>query len=439
MRRAVTWAAGSLALVGAALLVLITTEPTRPSGGGNGRLSAIAGSVAAATPAVRTINVPVTFAGVVGAAEPLAVYPQVAGPIAEIDVAPGQKVTAGQVVARLSDTQGLAAKRSQARAALDQAQVTLDDATSPAPSPPAVTQARAQVSAAQTDLQDALDRQQRDARATPDQRRADAQSVAAARQRLASAQDALDAAQHPEPAPADRISAARSAVDAARSTLDAADGALAQLTVTTPAGGTIASIAQHVGETAAPNAPLAQLAGSAHVVSAHVSPAAARQLTGHLGAAASVTLAVANPPPATHGHLGFVAPDADPRTQQTSVTLRVAGGTLRPGEPVTATVTVPLGRRTTVPTGAIAYVDGDPGVYVLTDVLDPARLGITLPATVPDGAQIATARFRRVFVVATVSGRTAIRSGLPSHAQVVTTGQTAIDDGARVAVLPESS
>jgi multidrug efflux pump subunit AcrA (membrane-fusion protein) len=408
----------------------------------------ITASVAASSPTIRTMTMPVDVAGVVGEDTPVTITPAIPGPITEIDIHAGQHVQAGQVVARLSDTQGLAAKQAQARAALTLAQSTLDTATSPPSQPQAVAQAQSQVDAAQTALASARAKQQADEAAarmpstsrapsvSQQQLDADAQAVAAAQRQLASAQRYLSAVQHPPAAPGSQVSAAQSAVDAAQSGLDAADAAVAQLTITAPDSGTVAVVNQRAGDYASPGTPLARMAGSATIVTANVPPMVAHQLTGHIGADASIRLAIPDPPAPVTAHLSFVAPAADPQTQQTSVTLTAAAGALTPGEPVTATIRVSLGRQVTVPSSAVSYVDGSAGVYALTGVLDPDRLGISLPPTIPAGTRIGTATFTPVTVVATVDGRSAIRSALPTGAQIVTTGQTSLSSGQRVAVLP---
>jgi hypothetical protein len=193
------------------------------------------------------------------------------------------------------------------------------------------------------------------------------------------------------------------------------------------------------GDYATPGQPIAQLAGDAGVLTAQVPPMLAQQLTGHVGATASVRLAIPNPPSTVAAHLSFVAPAADLTTQQTMVTLTVAAGSLPPGQPVTATIRVPLGRQTTVPGNAVVYVNGASGVYALTGVLDPGKLGVNLPASVPAGSLLATATFTPVTVLATVGGRSAIRGALPTGTQVVTTGQTSLGSGQRVAVLPTAA
>jgi multidrug efflux pump subunit AcrA (membrane-fusion protein) len=474
-RRAGAWSVGVLGLAAVVALIVVTTAPASPPRrSGLGRIaSTVTASVGASSPAIRSLTVPIEVSGVVGEDTALTITPSIAGPVTAIDMHAGQHVQAGQVVARLSDTQGLVAKQAQAQAALAQAQSTLDTATAPPAQPQAVAQAQSQVDAAQTALQSAQARQQADeaavkaAQATPlpaspprsqpagrsprsagpapsqppsqQQLAADAGAVSAAQRQLTTAQNYLSAVQHPAAASSSQVSAAQSAVDAAQSGVDAANAAVNGLTVTAPATGTIADVVAHVGDYASPTAPLARLAGSASVVTAHVPPMIAQQLAGHVGADSAIRLAVPEPSGEVKAHLSFVAPAADLQTQQTTITLSAESGTLTPGEPVTATISVALGRQTTVPGGAVSYVNGAAGVYVLTGVLDPALLGIKLPSTIPAGTRIATATFTHVSVLATVEGRSAIRGALPTGAQVVTTGQTSIGDGQRVAVLPVPS
>lgn len=467
-RRVLVWIVGTACLGAAVALIVVTTTPAgTPGRTRGGRLATtLTASVAASAPTVQAVTLPVDVAGVVGDNTPLTITAEIAGPISAIDIRAGQHVSAGQAVARLTDVQGLAAKQAQAQAALAQAQAALDEATAPAAAPQAVAQAQAQVDAAQSALQSAQAKQQADeaaARAAaqspptaprpapssgrspvgpatqpPSQQQlsADALAVDAARRQLQSAQRALSTAQHPPAVSSGQVSAAQAAVGAAQSGVDAATAAINQLTVIAPAGGTVAEVSARVGDYATPGQPIAQLAGNASIVSAQVPPMIARQLTGHVGAAASIRLAIPDPPPAVAAHLNFVMPAADLQTQQTLITLSAPAGTLTPGQPVTATIRVPLGRQRTVPSSAISYLDGAAGVYALTAVLDPTRLGINLPSSLPAGTRIATATFTPVTILATVGGRSAIRAALPTGTQIVTTGETLLSTGQRVAVLP---
>jgi multidrug efflux pump subunit AcrA (membrane-fusion protein) len=462
-RRVATWSIGTLVLAGVITLVVLTTVPPGgPGKSGGGKLAgSITASVSAGAATTQSVTTRVVVAGTVGAPAPPNITPQVAGPIASIAIHPGEPVRAGQVVARLSDTQGLAAKQAQAQAALAQAQSALDTAASPQAQPQAVAQAQNQVDAAQTALRTAQQKQQADeaaagraasppatrANRTPSagpstappshqQLSADADAVAAAQRQLRSAQSYLSAVAHPSSAPSTQLSAAQSAVTAAQAAVDAATAAVAQLNVTAQVDGTIAEVSAQVGDPASPNTPIAVLAGNASIVSARVPPMVAHQLAGHIGADGSIRLAVPDPPPAIKAHLSFVAPAADAQTQQTDITLSADSGSLAPGEPVTATVNVALGRRVTVPSGAVSYVNGAPGVYALTGLFDPAALGLRLPAALPAGSQVGTATFTPVNIIATTGGRTAIEGGLPAKTRIVTTGQNSISTGQRVAVLP---
>ena len=480
IRRVITWLVGLSVLAGVIVAVAATTTPRAAANRGAGarRLTAgITATVSAYTPGTRSVSEQIRVSGVVGDATPLTITPQTTGPIASLSIAPGDHVTAGQVVATLGDTQGLAAKQAQAKAALAQAQATLDQADAPAAQPAQVAQAQSQVDAAQTALASAQAKLQADqdaasrpstpatsAPALPGRRAAasqspasktsspasiasaseqaqietDRQAVDSAQRQLSSAQSYLASVQHPAALPSNQIDAAQSAVNADQAAVDAATTALDQLKVSAAVSGTVASVYAQLGGSVSPATPIAELAGSSEQVSATVPPAVAAQLSGHVGATASISLAVPNPPAAGHGTLAFVAPSANPQTQQTDITLDSTGSAagLTPGSPVTATITVPLGRQTTIPAQAVSYVDGKAGVYVLADVLDPSALGVTLPATIPAGTLVATTRFTPVTVLAIVGADAAVRAALPKSATVVSTGQTSVNDGQRVAVLP---
>lgn len=445
LRRVLAWSAGVIVLALVVGIVIFTTKPPPTRGGGNRLTAGISGTVSASPVARHTVSTSVSINGTVGSG-PTQVTAAVSAPLATIAVHEGDHVRAGDVIATLTDVQGLAAQHAQAKASLAQAQSQLDTATAPPSSAQTVAQAQSQVDAAQTAVESAqasvdADQQAANVPGAPasaeSQLTKDQDTLKAAKRQLSSAQSYLDAVKHPASAPQDQVDAASSAVTAAQDAVNATAEALDQLTVRAPADGTVTDITAQVGQTVTPTTPIAEISGSASTVTAVVSPQVAHQLRSADQPKASVRLAVSTGGHTAHGHVSYVAAAADPQTHQTDITIDIHGGNFAPGDPVHITVDLPLGRQTVVPSQSVVYDGGKAGVYVLTGILDPARIGVTLPASVPRGTRVATVVFTPVTVLAVDGNQTAVDAHLSGESQIVTTGQTSVTDHARVGVLPK--
>lgn len=407
-------------------------------------LASIAGTVAVSKVESAPMTSQLTLTGTVGSVEgPVSITPQATGTVLSLSVAPGQNVTAGQVVAQLSDIQGVRAKQSAAQAQLAQAQAALADAQSPSSQPATVAQAQDQVATAQAALTDAQAKQTADekASASTEQLSEDAAAVTEAQSQLTAAQQALGAVENPAGASPGVIQADQAAVNAAQDNLTAANQAVAQLTVTSPVAGTVAQILVPVGGYASPTTPIATLAGDTETLTAQASPMATAVLAGKVGTAATAALAIPGSPSSVAATLSSIAPSADPTTQQTAVTF-VAGAALQSNAPVTITVDLPQPSTPTVPADAVVTEGAQQGIYVVTGILNPTALGAKLPASVPRGTELGTATFTPVTTGATVNGTTQITSGATSGETIVVTGQTSLSSGSgaqKVAILASAT
>ena len=542
----------AVAVLAAFAVTFATTSPasSQAKTGSGKRLAGITATVAAGTVKDRSLRTQLTLAGTVGSASGAAqIAPQTPGTVTSLKVSAGQHVSAGQVVAQLSDTQGLHAKQAAAQGQLAQAQAALDGAEHPQSQPSSVAQAKTQlaeaksalaeaqhpqsqaasvaqaktqlaeakdalaqaqhpqssatsvaqaqeqVASAQTAVDDAEQKQSDDEAAkasaaqlsqdattvsdaqsqlsaaqqalttvenpppaSPQVITADETAVSAAQQALTSlehpsgagsdvisadqaevkaAQQALSSLERPQPASGQAVTADEAAVSAAQNNLSAADQAVGQLTVRAPVAGTIAQILVPVGGYAAPTTPIASLAGATETVTAQASPNQVMTLQGHTGARAAVSLSVPGAHSNANATLTQIAPSANANTQQTTVTFATTAA-LQPGAPVDIAVQLPNRRGPVVPSDAIIESGGHEGVYVLTNVLNPAALGIKLPAGTPVGVEVGRATFKPVKTGISANGTTRILSGLSTGETVVTTGQTDLSASKpeRVAILP---
>ena len=454
-------AAGALGV--AVLVVFVLTflgtsgagsQATAKAGGGlRGSITATVGTSPVGD---RSLTAPLALAGIVGGANSaVPLTPQTAGTVTSLSISAGQKVAAGQAVAQLSDTQGLGAKQAAAQSQLAQAQAALAQAQNPQAQPASVAQAQAAVASAQTALDNAKDKQAADQAAasspTADktspttvsslQLSEDATAVTDAQQQLHAAQAELANAQNPPAASSSVITADRAAVNAAQDNLNAANQAVAQLTVTAPVAGTVAQILVPVGGYASPNNPIATFAGSTETVTAQASPLQVTTLDGKIGAHATVSVAVPDPTSQVAATLTAIAPSVDATTQQTQVTF-ATNGSLQSNAPVTITVELTQPSGPTAPVDAIVNVGGQTGLYVLSGVLNPAALGVKLPANVPAGTEVGRATFTPITAGITEGATTQVLSGITAGQTIVTTGQsdlTALTGPQEVAILPTNT
>lgn len=287
---------------------------------------------------------------------------EVGGRLLELTVAEGDRVAAGQVIARLDTRDAeLAITRLRAERAQADAQLRLLLAGSRDED---IRQANAQVTAAEADIS-AAESEQRNAQADLDRydallranagsrkARDDAQArrdvardrVAALRQRARAA--AEGAARVRAGARREEIEAARARVAAVDAQIATYDKAVADAAVTAPSAGTITSKLVNVGEIVAPRAPLAVMTDLDHAWGEVFvdEPLVPRLVLGQ-----KATLYTDAGGEGLPGTVTFISPKAEftPRNVQTAeersrlvyrvkVTVDNSKGVLKPGMPVEA-------------------------------------------------------------------------------------------------------
>ena len=289
------------------------------------------------------------------------VAPEVGGRLLEVKVAEGDRVAAGDVIARIdtSDAQ-LALRRAQADRDQAQAQLALLRAGSRAED---VRQAQAQLQGAQADVKAAqadADSAAADVQRFENLLRANAGSVkqrddAVTRRDVAQAR--LRGAQDRAQAAADALARVRAGarpqeIDAARARLASVDAqiatvqkTLADAVVTAPAGGIVTSKILHTGEMVAPRSPIVVVTDLDHAwANVYVDERLVPQL--RIGQAATL---ITDAGQRLAGTITFISPKAEftPRNVQTAeersklvyrikVTADNRQGLLKPGMPVEA-------------------------------------------------------------------------------------------------------
>jgi HlyD family secretion protein len=307
----------------------------------------------AATPANRV-------SGYVEATE-VRVAPEVGGRLLDVKVAEGDRVNAGDVIARIdtADTD-LALRRAAADRDQAQAQLALLRAGS---RPEDIRQASSQVESAQSDVRAAqaeLDAATADVERFENLLRANAGSVkqrddAVTRRNVAAARvrGAQERARGAADALAKQRAGARSQeIDAARARVAAADAQIAALqksvsdaTVKAPVGGIVTSKLLDAGEMVAPRAPVVVITDLDHAwANVYVDEPVVPRL--RIGQPATI---VTDAGQRLNGTITFISPKAEftPRNVQTAdersklvyrvkVTADNRGGVLKPGMPVEA-------------------------------------------------------------------------------------------------------
>ncbi len=317
----------------------------------------------------RSAPVPVNRAtGYVEATE-VRVAAEVGGRLVEVKVAEGDRVSPGQVIARLdtSDTE-LALRRAAADREQAQAQLALVRAGS---RPEDIRQAAAQVESAQADVKAAqaeLDAAAADFERFENLLRANAGSVkqrddAATRREVAAARvrGAQDRAQAAAAALANLKAGARpQEIEAARARVSASDAQIATLqksaadaVVKAPVAGIVTSKLLDAGEMAAPRAPVVVVTDLDHAwANLYVDERLVPQL--RIGQPATL---VTDAGQRLSGTITFISPKAEftPRNVQTAdersklvyrvkVTTDNRGGVLKPGMPIEAELQPAAGR-----------------------------------------------------------------------------------------------
>ena len=325
------------------------------------RRSLVVGSLVLLAACHRGAETPATRASGYVEATDVRVAPEVGGRLLDVKIAEGDRVAAGDVIARIDTADAeLSLRRAEADRAQAQAQLALLLAGS---RPEDVRQAGSQVQAAQADVKAAqadADAAAADLQRFEDLLRANAGSVkqrddAATRRDVAAAR--VRGAQDRAQAAADTLARLRAGarpqeIAAARARVAAVDAQIAtvQKTVTdavvkAPAGGVVTSKILHAGEMAAPRAPIAVITDLDHAwANVYVDERLVPLLK--IGQAVTLVTDAGQRLPAT---ITFVSPKAEftPRNVQTAeeraklvyrikVTADNRDGVLKPGMPVEA-------------------------------------------------------------------------------------------------------
>ena len=342
--------------------------------------------------------------------------PKITAPVAAFFVQRGDRVRAGEEVARL-ENRDLAAAALEAQAAYQQAQAQYQTAIQAAV-PQAVKKAQLDLASAQQALAAArrtfenrqtLYRQGALPRHDLDQAQV-AYVDAQAAERIAQQQyDALQAGG----AARDRA-AALGQLTAARARYEAAEAQLGYSIIRSPIGGVVADRPVYPGELATPSTPLMTIMDTSAVVArAHLPQAEAARVKA--GDAATILPESGAPVPA---RVTLVSPALDPGSTTVQVWMRAAnpGGRLRPGSTVRFRIQV-----ATVPNALVI-----PAPALLT-----AADGSTSVMVI--GADH-KAHARPVTVGARAGALVQITAGLQAGETVVTTGAYGLDDSTEVRV-----
>jgi len=394
----------------AACLGLSACGRSRPAAPAEAKAVTVARAVRA------TISVSLDYSARIRPRQEIVVSPKVAGRVASVQADVSQKVRRGQVLFTLESKDSEAQAR-QARAALDSAKANLTR-TSDSSLSSQLIQAQAAVKQAQVQYDDARDfadrvqrlytegtasRQQRDdAKA-----RADGAGIA-----LDTAKQNLSLLQ--EKAGPQSTGLASTQVDQAQAAVDLADSQLSNSIIVSPLTGVVASRAVDPGELVAAGSPAFVVIDVSSVTAeASVDEGIVQKIRPGEGVMVSAEAAGAGP---LTGIVDTVSPAADPRTQGYAVKIRIdrPGDSLRPG--MLARVSFPVESRSdvlAVPNQALVTDSGVQYVYVVEN-------GVVKKAAVQTGISD--------------DAVTEITAGISEGAQVITEGQSFLNEGERVTI-----
>ncbi len=321
-----------------------------------------------------TIQPTLRIAGVIAPYRQLGIASALAEPLAEVDVREGQRVRAGDVLARLQtddlEAQLASAQRVVAEDVARVSQTSYQAQGSGAQDLGAVRAAQASLRQAQTDLSGAradFARYQRLASAgylpqqTLDQQRTtvanDVAALSAAQAALASAQAnaAANGSGYGAGAQQAQIQAARAAADAAAASAEQLRRQIARATIVAPIDGVVVAVNANPGEY--PSGRQLFTLEQNDRVYAVLSAASNQVPTIREGAAA--TISPNGVPGSAHGTVEAVLDQIQPGTTNFTVKVLIdnAARRLHAGVPVTGTVDLPAVRGTIVP--VTAFVDDD--------------------------------------------------------------------------------
>jgi multidrug efflux pump subunit AcrA (membrane-fusion protein) len=401
-------AAGLLALVGTALAL---------SGcGGNKPAPPPPVAVTVAGAQRSSISVSIDVPARIRAKQEIIVSPKVSGRVASVMADVSQQVRRGQVLFTL-ESRDYESQARQARAALDSARGNLTR-TSDSSLSSQVIQAQAAVDQARVqdhEARDAVDRMQKlfSAGTVSRQQRDDAKA------RADSAAIVLDAAKKnlsllQEKAGPQSTGVASSQVDQAQAAADLAESQLSNSVIVSPITGVIASRAVDQGELVSPGFPAFVVIDASSVTAeAGVDEALVRKVRPGERVPVSADAAGSGP---LAGIVESVSPAADPRTQAYAVKIRIEnpGDALRPG--MLARVSFPVDSRTgilVVPNQALVTDSGVQNVYIV-------EAGVVKKVAVQTGISD--------------EEMTEVTAGLSEGTQVITEGQSFLNDGEKVTI-----
>lgn len=391
-------AALAVILVAAGVAAVLFFRPSADDKGG-GRGGQIAGTVAIATAEEREITATVRLAGSVAATESAAVVAGLAGRVDEVHVALGDTVSAGDEIAHVS----VLTDEGQDTGAAYHAYTSPPPSPSPSVSPSPTRPGRPT--------------------ATP---------TGGKSPRPTRPPGGGNPVQIPTPE--FNINIPDISPD-----ITLPSGAT-EMTVTAPFDGKITELSIVEGSSVAASTVIATVSGNGLEVRADAAPTQSVQLAKGTGAKALVRPAVPGSAGQVDARLSGLAPATDATTGQTPVVLTFTGddGAFRPGDPVSVDVLLPTGDGIVVPADAVLYPDGRPAVFVVENQIDPAALGVQLPANLPEGVTIGRVRATPVELGVRASDEQQV-TGVDAGAVVVAVGQSNLIDGARVAILTSPS
>ena len=206
--------------------------------------------------------------------------------------------------------------------------------------------------------------------------------------------------------------ASKAGLDSARASLSEIRTRLNQATIRAPVAGLVASRSVTRGQIVQPGTELFRLVRDGRLELYAQIPETELRLV-RAGMTAVVTSEQAGQ---TNGTVRIVTPEVDPQTRLGVARISLTGGALRPGMFARAEIDVGAQPALTVPSQAIVYREGKPGVYVI-DRGDHVR-------------------FQSVETGGRNGGALAITSGLTAGQRVVVQGAGFLGDGDLVRVVP---
>ncbi|SNT26536.1 RND family efflux transporter, MFP subunit [Granulicella rosea] len=373
--------------------------------------------VSAAHPTQADISEEITADATLAPLAQAAISPKVTAPVKRFYVQRGSKVKAGQLLATLENSD-LSAAALDNKGSYTAAQAGYETATR-ATVPEDATKAKLDLDQAKATLdlnqsivasraklfeQGAIPGRDLDtARATLVQAQA---AYEIAKQHLQSLQNVSQKA---------ALATAQGQLESAKGKYLGAQAQLSYTEIRSPLSGVVTDRPLFAGETAAAGTPvITVMDASALLAKLHVSQMQAQQLT--VGASAEIAVpGVDEPVPAK---VSLISPALDPGSTTVEVWLRVenAGGKLKAGTPVHATITGrPVAHALTLPAEAIQTgQDGAKTVLVIAADGTAHKKPVTLGIETPESVQILT--------------------GVTAQDYVVTTGAYGLDDNTRVKV-----